>query len=80
MINQRARLRRSAGLTQLQLALRVGMSASQICLWEHSEIELSSSDIEQIARAIKAELNRFPAPSSLVQIVAALSDSVRMGA
>ena len=80
MANERARLRRSAGLTQLQLALRVGMSASQICLWEHSEIELSAADVEQIARAIEAELNRFPAPSSLAQIVTALSDPVRMGA
>jgi transcriptional regulator with XRE-family HTH domain len=72
--NERARLRRMVGLTQKQLAQRVGMSASQLCLWEHTEIELSSADVEQIARAIETELNRFPTPSGLAQIVSALSE------
>jgi transcriptional regulator with XRE-family HTH domain len=76
MVNERARLRRMAGLTQKQLAQRVGMSASQLCLWEHTEIELTLTDVEQIARAIETELNRFPTPSDLAQIMSALSQPV----
>jgi hypothetical protein len=58
------------------MARRVGISASQLCLWEHAEIELSSADVEQIARAIEAELAKSPVPCTAVQIVDVLSGPV----
>ena len=74
--NERVRLRRMAGLTQVQMARRVGISASQLCLWEHAEIELSSGNVEQIAQTIEAELTKFPVPCTAVDIVGVLSEPV----
>ncbi len=44
-MKERARLRKMAGLTQIQLARRIGKSAGTICLWERG-------DASQIARIL----------------------------
>jgi transcriptional regulator with XRE-family HTH domain len=75
-VSERSSLRRRAGLTQVQLGRRVNISASQICLWERGDLELSTLDVEHIARVIEAELAKFPAPSSAAQIVSVLSTPV----
>ena len=75
-VSERSSLRRRAGLTQVQLARRANISASQICLWERGDLELSTLDVEHIARVIEAELAKFPAPSSAAQIVSVLSTPV----
>jgi len=70
----RSRIRRRAGLTLFQLARRVEISSGTLSQWERGQIKLSSPDIEKIAGAIEEELNRYPTPSSLAQIVSALSE------
>ena len=75
-ISERARLRRRAGLTQLQLGRRVGMSGSQICLWERGEIDLSGEEIERIGCVLDAELRSVPIPASEREIVRALGGTV----
>lgn len=75
-ISERARLRRRAGLTQMQLGRRAGKSASQICNWEQGEIEFSTEDVERIGRVLDAELRSVPVPASEHEIVRALGGTV----
>jgi transcriptional regulator with XRE-family HTH domain len=72
-VKDRARLRKMAGLTQMQLGRKVGKSAGTICLWERGEIELTPGDIERIARALEGELARQPAVSNATQIAGMLT-------
>lgn len=75
-MKQRARLRKMAGLTQIQLGRKVGRSAGTICLWERGELELASADVERIARAIENELTKQPAVSNAAQIVGMLAGAI----
>ena len=71
-MSDRALLRRRAGLTQVQLARKTGISAPQICLWENRHLELRTEQVERIAIAIVEELNRAPAistPDDLVRVL-----------
>lgn len=72
-INERTRLRRRAGLTQVQLGRRAGMSGSQICLWERGELEFSAEDVTKIADVLEIEINRIPVPKTREGIVRALA-------
>ncbi len=72
-MKERARLRKMAGLTQIQLARRIGKSAGTICLWERGELELAPADVERIARAIEKELAKQPSVSSASQIARILA-------
>lgn len=71
-MKERSRLRKMAGLTQIQLGRRVGKSAGTICLWERGELELVSADIERIARVLESELTKRPSVSSAAQIMGML--------
>ena len=57
-MNERARFRKMAGLTQGQLGRRVGKSAGTICQWERGELELQPAVVEKIYRQIEAELQK----------------------
>ncbi len=72
-MKERARLRKMVGLTQIQLARRIGKSAGTICLWERGEVELAPADVERIARVIETELTKQPPVSSAAQIVRMLA-------
>lgn len=72
-MKERARLRKRAGLTQIQLGRKVGKSAGTICLWERGELELAPADVEKIACVIEKELTKQPAISSAAQIVGILA-------
>jgi transcriptional regulator with XRE-family HTH domain len=72
-VKERARLRKMAGLTQIQLARRVGKSAGTICLWERGELALAPVDVERIAGVIEEELSKQPPVSSAAQIVGMLA-------
>lgn len=78
-MRERARLRRAAGLTQRQLGRKVGKSAATICLWERGEMELSPTDVEQIAQAITEALAKYVMLSNMAQVLGALrSTEVRI--
>lgn len=47
-MNERAKLRRRAALTQAELASLTGIHAPQICLWERGQIELKEEQMELI--------------------------------
>jgi transcriptional regulator with XRE-family HTH domain len=72
-VKERARIRKRAGLTQIQLGRKVGKSAGTICLWERGEIELAPADVEKIARAIESEITKQPPVSSAAEIVGMLA-------
>ena len=72
-MRERARLRKMVGLTQIQLARRIGKSAGTICLWERGELELATADVERIARVIENELAKQPRIASADQIVGMLA-------
>jgi transcriptional regulator with XRE-family HTH domain len=72
-VRDRARLRKMAGLTQIQLGRRVGRSAGTICLWERGELELAPAEVERIARVIENELTKQPQVSSAAQIAGVLA-------
>lgn len=58
--NNRALLRKRAGLTQHRLSKITGIPSATISLWENSQVELEAKAVERIARAIAAELERAP--------------------
>jgi transcriptional regulator with XRE-family HTH domain len=59
-MSDRASLRRMAGLTQIQLGRKVGISGPRICLWERGEIELQPEQVEQVAKVLQGRLERAP--------------------
>jgi transcriptional regulator with XRE-family HTH domain len=56
----------------MELAHKVGMSASQICLWERGYVELPAADVERIAHVLETELSKQPKLSSASQIAGML--------
>jgi len=72
-VKERARLRKMAGLTQIQLGRKVGKSAGTICLWERGELELAPADIETIARVIEDGIQKQPLVSGAKQIAITLA-------
>jgi transcriptional regulator with XRE-family HTH domain len=52
-MGERAKLRRLAGLTQAELALRVGMHAPRICLWERGLVEIKQEQAQRIATILR---------------------------
>lgn len=72
-MSDRALLRRRAGLTQIQLARKTGISAPRICLWERGELDLRSEQVERIALAIAREMDNALAistPEDLLRMLA----------
>ena len=58
--NDRAQLRKSAGLTQVKLARLAGIPQSRVSSWENEETELAPEVVLKIARAIQKRLGRAP--------------------
>jgi transcriptional regulator with XRE-family HTH domain len=71
----RSQFRRRAGLTLFELGRRVGKSAGTLSQWERGQIELSTEEVNKIARAIEKELARVPFPSTREEIASALAHS-----
>lgn len=69
----RNRLRRRVWLNPLALAQRVGRNSGTVSQLHRGQIQLSTSDIERIVGATEADLNTFPAPSVLAEVVSGLS-------
>jgi len=82
-MSDRAALRRRAGLTQIQLSRKTGISAPRLCLWERGDVELGLEQVERIAAVLHAGLSTTPyfsgieelalviAPTTLVSVGAA---------
>ena len=62
-----------AGLTQAQLARRVGRNHATICRWERGELDLPAADVEKIASVINEGLLKQPSVSSTSQLVGMLA-------
>lgn len=58
--NNRAFLRKRAGLTQYRLSKITGIPSATISLWENGQVELEAKAVERIARAIATEMERTP--------------------
>jgi transcriptional regulator with XRE-family HTH domain len=71
--NNRAGLRKRAGLTQHRLAKITGIPSATISLWENEEVDIDTKLVERIAVAIGEEMNRAPAISAPEDIIRALS-------
>jgi hypothetical protein len=59
-MSERAKLRRRAALTQVELAHLTEIHAPQICLWERGHIELRPEQVERIAAVLKEYLGKTP--------------------
>jgi transcriptional regulator with XRE-family HTH domain len=75
-MSDRALLRRRAGLTQIQLARKTGISAPRICLWERGEVELRTEQIECIAKVLNEHLSKAPVFSGAGELALTLSPSL----
>jgi transcriptional regulator with XRE-family HTH domain len=73
--NERARLRKRAGLTQHQLARLAGKSVAAISLWETGQVELPAVDVERIARVIENEIAKGPHVLNARQIAGILTSA-----
>ena len=74
--NERAMIRKRAGLTQHRLARLTGICASTISLWENHELELAPEAVEKIGRVIALELNRTPSILTATETVKVLAPRV----
>lgn len=54
-----AKMRRRAGLTQVELARRAELHASQICLWERGQIELKPEQESRILAVLHEHIADF---------------------
>ncbi len=72
-LSDRSFLRRKACLTQIQLARKTRISAPRICLWEHGEIELSTEQVNKIAKVLHERLARPPVFSGVSELAHALA-------
>ena len=79
-LNERAVVRKRAGLTQHQVGKRSGVHASRISLWENGEIELAPKEVEKIAGVIAAALSYAPAVSTTRKVAQVLSLALACGA
>ena len=71
--NERATIRKRAGLTQYRLARLTGIHASTISLWENHELELAPEAVEKIGRVIAGEFNRAPVILTATEAVKVLT-------
>jgi transcriptional regulator with XRE-family HTH domain len=71
--NDRAQIRKSAGLTQISLARLSGISQSRISSWENGNAELDSDGVAKIAKAIQTHLERAPQFNTVDDLVEALT-------
>ena len=56
MIMQIQKLREMAGLTQVQVALRMGVSQNTVSQWENEVALPKSRDLPQLARVLQCEI------------------------
>jgi transcriptional regulator with XRE-family HTH domain len=59
-LNERALIRKRAGLTQHRLARLTGICASTISLWECGQIELRPEQVARVAKILKEHLGKTP--------------------
>jgi transcriptional regulator with XRE-family HTH domain len=74
-MNDRAQLRKRAGLTQLQLARLVGISAPRFCMWEKGQMDLRKELVDRIAKTLLDYLGKAPSFSELQELVQYLGTS-----
>jgi transcriptional regulator with XRE-family HTH domain len=70
---ERAKLRKRAGLTQIELSQRVGISASRLCLWERGQVELSPERVRKIAAVLKEHLGKATCFDDVGELVSVLA-------
>jgi len=73
----RAEVRKRAGLTQNGLGKKIGISSTQISLWETGQVEFPSALVDRIANVLESELAKGFEVSNAQQIARVL---VRGGA
>ena len=59
MIMQIQKLREMAGLTQVQVALRMGVSQNTVSQWENEVALPKSRDLPQLARVLHCEIGEL---------------------
>ena len=62
MIMQIQKLREMAGLTQVQVALRMGVSQNTVSQWENEVALPKSRDLPQLARVLHCEIGELYVP------------------
>lgn len=62
MIMQIQKLREMAGLTQVQVALRMGVSQNTVSQWENEVALPKSRDLPQLARVLQCEIGELYVP------------------
>jgi transcriptional regulator with XRE-family HTH domain len=72
----RALLRRRAAMTQQQLAAKVGISASYLCLWELGKVELSRQLVDRIADSLHQAIGETPCFSDAEELMYALKPAL----
>jgi transcriptional regulator with XRE-family HTH domain len=65
---ERAKFRKRAGLTQIQLGKKIGISSTQISLWETGQVDLPSALVDRIAHVLETELTKGLQISNAQQI------------
>ena len=69
--NNRAQIRKRAGLTQMKLAKLTGIPQASISSWEIGDIELKPESIALIAKVIRKQLDRAPQFNGVEDLVRA---------
>ena len=62
MIMRIQELREAAGITQVQLALRMGISQGTVSQWENEIVLPKSRDLPQLARVLHCEIGELFVP------------------
>ena len=62
MIMRIQELREAAGITQVQLALRMGISQGTVSQWENEIVLPKSRDLPQLARVLQCEIGELYVP------------------
>jgi Helix-turn-helix domain len=78
-MSERAKLRRRAALTQVELAHLTEIHAPQICLWERGHIDLRPEQVERIAAVLKEHLGATPYFDEIGELVSVLASSSHGG-
>lgn len=71
--NVRSRLRKNAGLTQIELSRLTDIPQSRISSWENGNTELAPHDVVKIAEALRKHLDQVPYFNAVGDLVRALT-------
>lgn len=72
-MTERAKRRKRAALTQVELSHKVGISAPRLCLWECGHVELRPEQVESIATVLKEHLGTTSCFDEIGELVGVLA-------